>query len=69
MAEYRLSPAAERDLEGIWSYTNREWGQAQADLYIDCSLPYSNCWHNRRELPQLATIFVAATAAESLSGT
>jgi hypothetical protein len=23
MAEYRLSPAAKRDLEGIWRYTRR----------------------------------------------
>ena len=23
MAEYRLTPAAERDLESIWSYTTR----------------------------------------------
>jgi toxin ParE1/3/4 len=35
MAEYRLSPAAERDLEGVWNYTNREWGLEQADRYID----------------------------------
>lgn len=34
-AEYRLSPAAERDLEGIWRYTRREWGVEQADRYID----------------------------------
>ncbi|NBQ87811.1 MAG: type II toxin-antitoxin system RelE/ParE family toxin [Betaproteobacteria bacterium] len=24
MAEYRLTPAAERDLESIWSYTTRQ---------------------------------------------
>jgi toxin ParE1/3/4 len=35
MAEYRLSPAAERDLEGIWKYTYGEWGLEQAELYID----------------------------------
>jgi toxin ParE1/3/4 len=35
MAEYRLSPAAERDLEGIWKYTRKEWGLEQADRYID----------------------------------
>ena len=34
-AEYRLSPEAERDLQSIWLYTFGEWGQAQADLYID----------------------------------
>ena len=35
MAEYRLSPAAERDLVGIWRYTRREWGLQQADRYTD----------------------------------
>jgi len=35
MAEYRLSPAAERDLEGIWKYTRREWGLEQAEQYTD----------------------------------
>lgn len=36
MAEYRLTPAAERDLESIWSYTTRQLGVEQADRYIDC---------------------------------
>jgi toxin ParE1/3/4 len=35
MAEYRLSPAAERDLEGIWKYTRRKWGLVQAERYTD----------------------------------
>jgi len=35
MAEYRLSPAAERDLEGIWKYTRGEWGLEQAERYTD----------------------------------
>ena len=35
MAEFRLSPAAERDLERIWRYTRDEWGLEQADRYID----------------------------------
>lgn len=35
MAEYRLTPAAERDLESIWTYTVRQWGVKQADRYID----------------------------------
>lgn len=35
VADYRLSPAAERDLEGIWKYTRREWGLEQADRYTD----------------------------------
>mgnify|MGYP003593929528 FL=1 len=35
MAEYRLTPAAERDLESIWRYTARQWGIKQAERYID----------------------------------
>ena len=35
MAEYRLTPAAERDLEAIWIYTLHQWGLEQADRYID----------------------------------
>ena len=35
MAEYRLTPAAERDLELIWADTVRQWGAEQAERYID----------------------------------
>ena len=35
MAEYRLSPAAVRDLEAIWTYSAQQWGIEQADKYID----------------------------------
>jgi plasmid stabilization system protein ParE len=35
VAEYRRSPAAERDLESIWKYTRREWGLEQANRYTD----------------------------------
>lgn len=35
MAEYRLTPAAEHDLESIWIYTVRQWSVEQADRYID----------------------------------
>ena len=35
VAEYRLSPAAERDLEEIWRHTRRHWSVEQADRYID----------------------------------
>ena len=34
-AEYRLTPAATRDLEGIWLYTLKEWGIEQAHRYTD----------------------------------
>lgn len=35
MAEYRLAPAAERDLEEIWRYTAEQWGIEQAHRYTD----------------------------------
>jgi toxin ParE1/3/4 len=35
MVEYRLTPAAERDLESIWKYTVQQWDVEQADRYID----------------------------------
>ncbi len=35
MAEYRLAPAAERDLENIWIHTRRRWGAEQANRYTD----------------------------------
>lgn len=35
MAEYRLTPAAESDLEAIWSYSFEHWGEQQADRYVD----------------------------------
>ena len=35
MTEYRLSPAAEYDLEDIWLYTWRKWGVQQGNQYID----------------------------------
>ncbi len=35
MAEYRLTPAGERDLETIWAYTAQHWGIEQANRYTD----------------------------------
>lgn len=35
MAEYRLSPRAERDLKEIWNYTAAQWSVAQAESYVD----------------------------------
>lgn len=35
MAEYRLTPAAEQDLEAIWTYSCQQWGAVQANQYID----------------------------------
>lgn len=33
MARYALSPAAQGDLESIWDYSLRHWGEAQAETY------------------------------------
>ena len=33
MAEFRLSPRAQRDLEGIFAYTAQHWGIEQAERY------------------------------------
>jgi toxin ParE1/3/4 len=35
MADYRLAPAAERDLEQVWRLTAIEWGVDQANRYLD----------------------------------
>lgn len=35
MAEYRLSPAAQCDLDEIFNYTFQQWDAAQAVSYID----------------------------------
>ena len=32
--DYRLSPAALRDLDAIWDYTAQRWSVAQAETYI-----------------------------------
>ena len=34
MSGYVLSPRARADLEGIWDYSERRWGTAQAERYI-----------------------------------
>jgi len=35
MAEYRLVPKAEEDLENIWSYSQDNWGEQQANNYAN----------------------------------
>ncbi|RVT93194.1 type II toxin-antitoxin system RelE/ParE family toxin [Sphingomonas crocodyli] len=51
MAEYRLSPRAQRDLEEMFDYTVAEWGLAQAIRYTD--LIEAAC-SNLAEAPRLA---------------
>lgn len=35
LTTYRLTPAAQNDLEDIWLYTAQQWSMAQADRYVD----------------------------------
>ena len=35
LTTFRLTPAAQDDLEDIWLYTARQWSVAQADRYTD----------------------------------
>lgn len=35
MPEFRFTPEAEEDLQGIIDYTIEQWGKAQAHKYID----------------------------------
>lgn len=35
LTSYRLTPAAQGDLEDIWLYTMQQWSSAQADRYTD----------------------------------
>lgn len=35
MPEYKLTREADRDLEGIWEYTNKQWGKSQANKYLN----------------------------------
>lgn len=34
MHKYLLRPLAESDLDSIWEYTERTWGQDQAGMYL-----------------------------------
>lgn len=34
MSEYRLTPAAQRDLSSIWDFTEEHWDKRQAERYI-----------------------------------
>lgn len=52
LAECRLSPEAERDLENIWVYTYENWGISQANKYID---KFSAAFDQLANNPQLGT--------------
>lgn len=51
MAEYRFTPAAERDLENIWLYTRRQWSAEQADSYTEI---LANAFAELAQAPKIA---------------
>ena len=51
MAEYRLSPAAERDLEAIWIYSAQQWSTEQANRYTDM---LTNAFAELAQSPKMA---------------
>ena len=50
MPEYRLSRAAENDLEAIYTYSFVEFGEHRADAYFES---LENCLQRLAEQPQL----------------
>jgi toxin ParE1/3/4 len=34
MTAYKISRAAQADLRAIWTFTHKQWGRPQADLYV-----------------------------------
>ena len=50
MPDYRLSNAAERDLEEVYTYSYSEFGERRADAYFES---LENCLQNLAEQPQL----------------
>ncbi|XBH21575.1 type II toxin-antitoxin system RelE/ParE family toxin [Jonesiaceae bacterium BS-20] len=34
MTNYRLTPAAQRDLSAIWDFTEERWDRHQAEIYL-----------------------------------
>lgn len=69
MAEYRLTPAAERDLEAIWTHTLRQWGAEQANRYTDIlTAAFAELVSHPRQ-PRHVIKFGQAIVAEVLNGT
>ncbi|MCX7135668.1 MAG: type II toxin-antitoxin system RelE/ParE family toxin [Proteobacteria bacterium] len=57
--EYRLAPAATRDLEGIWLYTLKEWGidQVANNPQLGASCDYIRKGYRRSRVGRHAIYF------------
>jgi plasmid stabilization system protein ParE len=69
MAEHRLTPAAEHDLEMIWKHTLQLWGAGQADRYTDRLTAALPNWHRLQGSHLHVTTSGLAIAAALLNGT
>jgi plasmid stabilization system protein ParE len=69
MAEFRLSPAAERGLENIWMYTGDQWGTEQAHSYMDILTAEFNELARSRKQLRPVSISVPAIAVAMWNGT
>lgn len=57
MAEYRLTPAALRDLEKTWTHTHQQWGGEQANRYTDTlTAAFTELAHAPKTAPACDTI-------------
>ncbi len=52
LAEYRLTPAAQRELDGVFDYSVAQWGLSQAQHYVDQLMA---CCSDLAEAPLLAS--------------
>ncbi|MCX8016533.1 MAG: type II toxin-antitoxin system RelE/ParE family toxin [Rhodocyclaceae bacterium] len=68
MAEYRLTPAAERDLESIWTFTAGQWGLEQVHRHLDLLLDAMVKLAEAPTWRPAASTFGRATVAGASSG-
>jgi hypothetical protein len=59
LAEFLLTPSAERDLESIWRYSSLKWAADQADDDIEALLSILQCL---ADLPNSAPVTTSVSA-------
>ncbi len=57
MPEILIRPRAREDLKAIWRYTLRQWGERQADLYLQQLDHGIRSWPTSRSLAYRAITF------------
>lgn len=68
LTAYRLTPAAQNDLEDIWLYTAQQWSMAQAGRYMDFwKIPSIGCSSCRRWRVSVLSSIRLSAATRALS--